>query len=91
MHGEFAEGKMSDRKKENLDGLIIKKERELLLREEIMALSEKHRTAIILHDFNYLSCKEIAEVTGCSEGTVMSRLFHARKRLHKKLSHYFGE
>ena len=35
-----------------------------------------------------LSYKEIAEVVGCSIGTVMSRLFYARKKLQRQLAEY---
>ena len=44
-------------------------------------LSEGHRTVLILHEFEELPYKEIAERVGCSIGTVMSRLFYARKRM----------
>jgi RNA polymerase sigma-70 factor (ECF subfamily) len=32
-----------------------------------------------------LSYKEIGRIMGCSEGTVMSRLHYARKKLQEKL------
>ena len=55
------------------------------LREEIdvaMAkLSYEHRTVLILHEFERLEYKEIAKAMHCSIGTVMSRLFYARRRL----------
>jgi RNA polymerase sigma-70 factor, ECF subfamily len=44
-------------------------------------LSYEHRTALILHEFQDLEYKEIAKVMGCSIGTVMSRLFYARRRM----------
>lgn len=44
-------------------------------------LSDVHRTAIVLHTFEGLEYKEIAKRMGCSLGTVMSRLFYARRRL----------
>ena len=44
-------------------------------------LSEEHRTVLILHEFEELEYKEIAKVVGCSIGTVMSRLFYARRRM----------
>ena len=44
-------------------------------------LSEAHRTAIVLHEFEGLEYKEIAKKMECSIGTVMSRLFYARKRM----------
>ena len=44
-------------------------------------LSDKHRTVIVLYEFEQLEYREIAEKMGTSIGTVMSRLFYARKRL----------
>jgi RNA polymerase sigma-70 factor (ECF subfamily) len=35
----------------------------------------------VLHEFEELEYKEIAKRMGCSIGTVMSRLFYARRRL----------
>lgn len=44
-------------------------------------LSEAHRTALILCEFEELEYKEIAKAMNCSIGTVMSRLFYARRKL----------
>ncbi len=44
-------------------------------------LSYEHRTVLVLHEFQELEYKEIAKVMGCSIGTVMSRLFYARRKL----------
>ncbi len=44
-------------------------------------LSYEHRTVLILHEFEEMEYKQIAKVMGCSIGTVMSRLFYARRRL----------
>ena len=55
------------------------------LREQIDAalakLSYEHRTVLLLHEFERLEYKEIAKAMHCSIGTVMSRLFYARRRL----------
>lgn len=51
----------------------------------MQTLSAKHRTAIVLREFEGLSYEEMAEVMGCSQGTVMSRLHHARKNLQQEL------
>jgi RNA polymerase sigma-70 factor (ECF subfamily) len=45
-----------------------------------------HRTVLMLREIEGLSYGEIAEVVGCPVGTVMSRLFHARKRMQKLLA-----
>jgi RNA polymerase sigma-70 factor (ECF subfamily) len=44
-------------------------------------LSREHRTVLVLHEFEELEYKEIAKVMECSIGTVMSRLFYARRKL----------
>ena len=44
-------------------------------------LSNEHRTVLILHEFEELEYKEIAKKMGCSIGTVMSRLFYARRKM----------
>jgi RNA polymerase sigma-70 factor (ECF subfamily) len=44
-------------------------------------LSYEHRTVLILHEYEELEYKEIAKRMGCSIGTVMSRLFYARRKL----------
>ena len=50
-------------------------------------ISPEHREAIVLREVNGLEYKEIAEVMDCSIGTVMSRLFYARKKLQTLLTH----
>src|SRR6267378_264435 len=44
-------------------------------------LSVEHRTVLILHEFEELEYKEIAKRMQCSIGTVMSRLFYARRKI----------
>jgi RNA polymerase sigma-70 factor (ECF subfamily) len=44
-------------------------------------LSYEHRTVLVLHAFDEMEYKEIAKTMGCSIGTVMSRLFYARRKL----------
>lgn len=51
----------------------------------VAELSEKHRTAFLLREYEGLSYEEMAEVMQCNLGTVMSRLHHARKKLQNSL------
>ena len=44
-------------------------------------LDDKHREVIILRHFQHLSYEQIAQTLFCSKGTVMSRLYYARKSL----------
>src|SRR5437867_7032907 len=47
-------------------------------------LSYEHRTVLILHEFEDLEYKEIAKRMQCSIGTVMSRLFYARRKMRSE-------
>jgi len=51
----------------------------------IARLSPEHRQVILLKEIDGLQYHEIADVVGCSIGTVMSRLFYARKKLQSML------
>lgn len=44
-------------------------------------LSHEHRTVLVLHEFEEMEYKQIAKTMECSIGTVMSRLFYARRKL----------
>src|SRR5215471_995060 len=44
-------------------------------------LSYEHRTVLILHEFEEMEYKQIAKTMQCSIGTVMSRLFYARRKM----------
>lgn len=44
-------------------------------------LSYEHRTVLVLHEFQEMEYKEVAKTMGCSIGTVMSRLFYARRKM----------
>ena len=49
-------------------------------------LSYEHRTVLILHEFEELEYKMIAKKMNCSIGTVMSRLFYARRKMASLLA-----
>ena len=59
------------------------------LRVQINAAMEElttdHRDVIVLREVEALSYSESSDAVGCSKGTVMSRLHHARRRLKKAL------
>jgi RNA polymerase sigma-70 factor, ECF subfamily len=54
-------------------------------------LSDKHRAIIVLREIEGLSYEEMAEVLKVSKGTVMSRLFHARRKLQDLLKPYVND
>lgn len=67
----------------NPEADYIKKEMILQLREALMKLSFEDREIITLQHFRGMSYDEIATLLGVPKGTVMSRLYYARKRLAK--------
>lgn len=62
------------------DGLERRELRERIDRA-MAQLSHAHRTVLVLHEFEGLEYKEVARRMECSIGTIMSRLFYARRRL----------
>jgi RNA polymerase sigma-70 factor (ECF subfamily) len=60
-------------------------ERTAQLKAALDALPPKHRAVLALREVQGLSYEEIAQATGIPTGTVMSRLYHARRLLAKKL------
>jgi RNA polymerase sigma-70 factor (ECF subfamily) len=57
------------------------------VRAAVETLSEDMRMTVVLRYTEGLSYDEIAEVMGCSAGTVASRINRAHKALERKLSH----
>ena len=48
-------------------------------------LSENHRAVLVMRELEGMSYEEMAQAMNCSKGTIMSRLFHARKNMQKRL------
>ena len=48
-------------------------------------LSPDHREILVLRHFQEMSYAEIAEALGCPQGTVMSRLHAARRKLRERI------
>ena len=55
------------------------------IQKAIAQLSPEHRAVILMKEIEGMQYHEIAEALGCSIGTVMSRLFYARKKLQALL------
>jgi RNA polymerase sigma-70 factor (ECF subfamily) len=64
--------------------------RELLARMEaaLAELPEYHRQVILLREVEGLSYEEMAEALDVPKGTIMSRLFHARRKMQSALEGY---
>ena len=64
--------------------------RELVQRMEaaLAELPEYHRQVILLREVEGMSYEEMAETLEVPKGTIMSRLFHARKKMQESLRGY---
>lgn len=59
--------------------------------EALAELSENHREILLLRELEGLAYEELAETLEIKKGTVMSRLFHARKKMQEILKGYLTQ
>jgi RNA polymerase sigma factor (sigma-70 family) len=92
--------KADNKNKENADVLVSlptpselapdrnleRRENEQLVRKALDALTSEQREAILLSRYQGLSYAEIAQIAGCSEGAVKTRVFRAMETLKKTLA-----
>ncbi|MEQ1851472.1 MAG: sigma-70 family RNA polymerase sigma factor [Chthoniobacteraceae bacterium] len=55
------------------------------IEQAIRKLSDEHRAVIVMRELDGMEYQEIADALDCSIGTVMSRLFYARRKLQTLL------
>jgi len=70
----------------NPETILIKEEEAACVRNAIMKLDPDDREIIMLKHFRDISYEEIAVLLKIPKGTVMSRLYYARKKLAKLLN-----
>lgn len=66
---------------------LMRAETEQRVQEVVARLAAEHRMVIVLRYTDGLSYEEIANILGCSPGTVASRLNRAHKILERRLAH----
>lgn len=69
---------------------LVRKEVREQIGRALEQLSDNHRAVILMREVEGLSYEEMAQVMQCSKGTIMSRLFHARRYMQKYLLEYMG-
>jgi RNA polymerase sigma-70 factor (ECF subfamily) len=69
---------------------VLRRELAAKIQDALETLPEKHRTILVLREVEGLSYEELAERLEIHKGTVMSRLFHARKKMQAALRRYAG-
>jgi RNA polymerase sigma-70 factor (ECF subfamily) len=65
---------------------LMDKEIRARIDQALGELSENHRAVLVMRELEGLSYEEMAQAMNCSKGTIMSRLFHARKNMQKRLA-----
>jgi RNA polymerase sigma-70 factor (ECF subfamily) len=75
------------------DPLDVMRRREIAQRIQaaLDALPPYHRGVILMREVEGMSYEEMAQATGVSKGTIMSRLFHARQKLQRALADCYAE
>lgn len=79
---------------QNIEGpqeALLRRETGRKIDEVFARLSDEHRAVITLREVDGLDYEEIAVALGVPRGTVMSRLFYARKALQEALRDYAPE
>jgi RNA polymerase sigma-70 factor (ECF subfamily) len=68
------------------DAALVQDEALAAVRSAIARLPHDLKVTILLHHYDHLSYREIAEVSGCSERGVETRLYRARQQLKQMLA-----
>jgi RNA polymerase sigma-70 factor, ECF subfamily len=68
------------------DRTLEQRENEQRVRRALATLTAEQREAILLSRYQGLSYAEIAQIAGCSEGAVKTRVFRAMETLKKTLA-----
>jgi RNA polymerase sigma-70 factor, ECF subfamily len=75
---------------ENPGKVLIRKEMREHIADALSGLSDNHRSVLVMRELEGLSYEEMAQAMKCSKGTIMSRLFHARKNMQRRLVELMG-
>ena len=92
LHEDGANAQILDQltDKKGADRGTYLKELQEKLNEAFQKLSIPHRTVITLFEIDGLGHAEIAEIMGCTEGTVRSRLHYAKQFLQGEMGKYLN-
>jgi len=67
---------------------MLQRERMKAIRQHVLALPERQKTAVLMHKYEGLDYKQIGEVLKLSESATKSLLFRAYQTLREKLKDY---
>jgi RNA polymerase sigma-70 factor (ECF subfamily) len=83
---EVPEAPRDDAPHDTPDVVVERQERVRTLYRLLESLSEKKREVLVMHDFEGVPAKDIAEIVGVPVLTVRTRLFYARKDLYAAMA-----
>lgn len=72
----------------NAEQAMVRQERMLAIRRKVEALPEQQRMAVIMHKYQHMDYKQIAEVLKKSESATKSLLFRAYETLREQLKEF---
>jgi len=72
----------------SVEQALVRRERMLAIRSKVEALPEQQRLAVIMHKYQQMDYKEIAEVLKKSESATKSLLFRAYETLREQLKEF---
>jgi RNA polymerase sigma-70 factor, ECF subfamily len=72
----------------NAEQALVRRERMLAIRRKVEALPEQQRLAVIMHKYQQMDYKQIAEVLKKSESATKSLLFRAYETLREQLKDF---
>ncbi|MEM6954160.1 MAG: sigma-70 family RNA polymerase sigma factor [Myxococcota bacterium] len=67
---------------------VLRKELSEAIQAALQELPEHHRAVILLREVEGMSYEEMARILEVPKGTIMSRLFHARRKMQESLGEY---
>jgi len=72
----------------NVEQAIVQRERMMAIRRKVEALPEQQKLAVIMHKYQQMDYKQIAEVLKKSESATKSLLFRAYETLREQLKEF---
>jgi RNA polymerase sigma-70 factor, ECF subfamily len=72
----------------NVEQQLLRRERLAAIKKQVMALPEKQRAAVLMHKYQGLDYREIADVLKLSESATKSLLFRAYEALRERLKEF---
>jgi RNA polymerase sigma-70 factor, ECF subfamily len=76
---------LSSDPEESPEFAVLQAERSAYLRDGLMTLSDRERTALVLRDVDGVPSREVARLLNCTEATVRSHIANARIKFRRYL------